>query len=49
VSKFQKKNESGANRPFNVNNNRFRKDDNGVPGAGTYALPDTVKVHDPKI
>lgn len=49
LSNFERKKQSGANRPFNVNHNRFTNDDNGVPGAGTYSLPDTCKVKDPKL
>jgi hypothetical protein len=33
--------EGGDRKPFGVNTMRFGKDDNGVPGAGTYKLPDS--------
>ena len=38
----------GDRKPFGVNTIRFGKDDNGVPGAGTYKLPDSCKVKQPK-
>ena len=31
----------GEKRPFGVNTNRFGSDENGVPGAGTYKMPDS--------
>lgn len=42
------KDQSGASRPFGTNIQRFKRDDNGVPGAGTYSLPDSVVVKNPK-
>jgi hypothetical protein len=38
----------GDRKPFGVNTIRFGKDDNGVPGAGTYKLPDSCRVKQPK-
>lgn len=38
----------GDKRPFNVNTNRFGSDENGIPGAGTYKLPDSCQVKQPK-
>jgi len=32
---------SGERRPFGVNTQRWGKDENGVPGAGTYKMPDS--------
>ena len=34
----------GELKPFGVNTNRFGSDENGVPGAGTYRLPDSCTV-----
>ena len=34
---------------FGTNIVRFGNDDNGVPGAGTYKLPDSVVVKNPKM
>ena len=39
---------SGEKRPFGVNTGRFLTTDNGVPGAGTYQLPDSCKVKQQK-
>lgn len=38
----------GEKRPFGVNTNRFGSDENGIPGAGTYKLPDSCQVRQPK-
>lgn len=40
--------DGGDRKPFGVNTIRFGKDDNGVPGAGTYKLPDSCRVNNPK-
>ena len=48
-SKHEGKNEGGNNRPFGTNIQRFTTVDNGVPGAGTYKLPDSVVVKNPKM
>jgi hypothetical protein len=40
--------DGGDRKPFGVNTIRFGKDDNGVPGAGTYKLPDSCQVRQPK-
>jgi len=34
--------------PFGVNTGRFITTDHGVPGAGTYKLPDSCNVKDSK-
>ena len=34
----------GDSKPFGVNTNRFVGDENGVPGAGSYKLPDSCTV-----
>jgi len=39
---------SGEKRPFGVNTGRFLTVDNGVPGAGTYKLPDSCTVKQAK-
>ena len=36
----------GDKKPFGVNTTRFGNDDNGVPGAGTYKLPDSCRVRE---
>ena len=38
----------GEKRPFGVNGGRFESDETCVPGAGTYKLPDSCQVKDPK-
>lgn len=37
----------GERRPFGVNRHRFDPDDNGVPGAGTYKMPDSCQIKEP--
>jgi hypothetical protein len=39
--------EGGDKKPFGYNRKRFDPDDNGVPGAGTYKLPDSCVVKAP--
>lgn len=39
---------TGEKRPFGVNTSRFASVDLGIPGAGTYNLPDSCKIKDPK-
>jgi hypothetical protein len=40
----------GDKKPFGVNVKRFaEKDDNGVPGAGTYKLPDSCNLREGKV
>ena len=39
---------AGDKRPFLTNAGRFKTIDNGVPGAGTYKLPESCKVKDGK-
>ena len=34
----------GDKKPFGVNTTRFGSDETGVPGAGTYKLPDSCRV-----
>ena len=46
-SNFGNEREDGERRPFGVNRHRFGGDDNGVPGAGTYKLPDSCQVKEP--
>jgi hypothetical protein len=38
----------GDKRPFGVNRHRWDNDETPVPGAGTYKLPDSCQVKDPK-
>ena len=40
--------ESGDKKPFGANTIRFATIDNGVPGAGTYKLPDSCQVKNSK-
>ena len=39
---------AGSRHPFDVNDKRFGKSDNEVPGAGAYSFASTVKVKNPK-
>lgn len=38
----------GSKHPFTVNEKRFVKQDHGMPGAGTYELPASIQVKNPK-
>ena len=38
----------GDKRPFGVNTGRWDSDETAVPGAGTYKLPDSCQIKDPK-
>jgi hypothetical protein len=40
--------ETGDKRPFGVTSSRFKTIDHGVPGAGSYKLPDSCSVKFPK-
>jgi hypothetical protein len=40
--------EPGDKKPFGVNTKRFKQTENGVPGAGTYKMPDSCVVKAPK-
>lgn len=42
------KKEEGTNKPFGVNEGRFRSIDHGVPGVGSYKLPDSCQVKQSK-
>ena len=44
----EKKAETGEKKPFGVNSQRFQGDEDGVPGAGTYKLPDSCNVKQKK-
>lgn len=46
-SKFKK--EKGSNRPFGVNESRFKDEDNGVPGAGQYPHQSSIEVKNPQL
>jgi len=48
VSSTKIEKEGGERKPFGVNKIRFEKHGNGVPGAGTYKLPDSCQVRAPK-
>ena len=48
LRKHIQKCKKATNKPFGVNRHRFDKDDNGIPGAGTYKLPDSCQVKQPK-
>jgi hypothetical protein len=39
---------SGEDKPFGVNTMRFKCIDYQVPGAGTYKLPESCKIREPK-
>ena len=43
------KNKKGTRHPFQVNSKRFSDHDNGVPGAGQYAVPSSVAVKNPSM
>ena len=43
------KKQGGEKKPFGVNVKRFKQErDNGVPGAGTYTLPDSCQIKEQK-
>ena len=47
-SKIAAKRLEGEKRPFGVNAERWQNNETSVPGAGTYQLPDSCQVKDPK-
>ena len=40
--------QGGERKPFGINTTRFGSDETFVPGAGTYKLPGSCKVKNPK-